>query len=182
MESPDAVAGAAGYNRRDEHIAKVYAFYLNALKESSALDFDDLLLKTVELFESSERVRTKYSTQFKFVMVDEYQDTNRPQYLLITRLAGKHRNLCVVGDPDQSIYKWRGADLRNILDFEQDFGEAKIVKLERNYRSTQIILDAELMKHLFPISRASLKPMTGRQFCLIIKAMVEPIRRADDRL
>jgi len=142
METPDAVAGAAGYNRRDEHIAKVYQFYLNALKESSALDFDDLLLKTVELFEGSERVRTKYSTQFKFVMVDEYQDTNRPQYLLIRRLAEAHRNLCVVGDPDQSIYKWRGADLRNILDFEQDFPESVIVKLERNYRSTQIILDA----------------------------------------
>jgi DNA helicase II / ATP-dependent DNA helicase PcrA len=142
MEGPDAVEANAGWNRRDEHIAKVYAYYLNALKESNALDFDDLLLRTVELFEQSERVRTKYAEQFKFVMVDEYQDTNRPQYLLITRLAGLHRNLCVVGDPDQSIYKWRGADLRNILDFEQDFGEAKIVKLERNYRSTQIILDA----------------------------------------
>jgi len=142
MEGPEAVEANAGWNRRDEHIAKIYAYYLNALKESNALDFDDLLLRTVELFEQSERVRTKYAEQFKFVMVDEYQDTNRPQYLLITRLAGMHRNLCVVGDPDQSIYKWRGADLRNILDFEQDFGEAKIVKLERNYRSTQIILDA----------------------------------------
>jgi DNA helicase-2/ATP-dependent DNA helicase PcrA len=142
MEAPDAVEANAGWNRRDEHIAKIYAYYLNSLKESNALDFDDLLLKTVELFEQSERVRTKYAEQFRFVMVDEYQDTNRPQYLLISRLAGLHRNLCVVGDPDQSIYKWRGADLRNILDFEQDFGEAKIVKLERNYRSTQIILDA----------------------------------------
>src|SRR4051812_33449960 len=142
METPDDVSGAAGFNRRDEHIAKVYAFYLKTLKESNALDFDDLLLKTVDLFEESERVRTKYSSQFRFVMVDEYQDTNRPQYLLIRRLAEAHRNLCVVGDPDQSIYKWRGADLRNILDFEQDFPEARIVKLERNYRSTQIILDA----------------------------------------
>jgi len=142
METPDDVAGAAGWNRRDEHIAKVYGFYLNALKESNALDFDDLLLKTVDLFEQSERVRAKYSTQFRYVMVDEYQDTNRPQYLLIRRLAEVHRNLCVVGDPDQSIYKWRGADLRNILDFERDFPEAVTVKLERNYRSTQIILDA----------------------------------------
>ncbi len=142
METPDDMAAAASWNRRDEQIAKVYGFYLNALKDSNALDFDDLLLKTVELFESSEKVRVKYATQFKFVMVDEYQDTNRPQYLLIKRLAEVHRNLCVVGDPDQSIYKWRGADLRNILDFEQDFPEAVIVKLERNYRSTQIILDA----------------------------------------
>jgi DNA helicase-2/ATP-dependent DNA helicase PcrA len=142
MEGPDAVAGAAGFNRRDEQIAKVYSHYLNALRESNALDFDDLLLKTVELFEQSERVRTKYATQFRFVMVDEYQDTNRPQYLLIRRLSEIHRNLCVVGDPDQSIYKWRGADLRNIVDFEHDYPEAVIVKLERNYRSTQIILDA----------------------------------------
>jgi DNA helicase-2/ATP-dependent DNA helicase PcrA len=142
MEGPDEVAGAAGWNRRDEQIAKVYAHYLATLKASNALDFDDLLLKTVDIFEQSERVRTKYATQFRFVMVDEYQDTNRPQYILIRRLAEIHRNLCVVGDPDQSIYKWRGADLRNILDFETDFPEATIVKLERNYRSTQIILDA----------------------------------------
>ena len=142
MESPDVMADAAAWNRRDEQIAKVYAYYLQTLKDANALDFDDLLLKTVDLFEQSERVREKYAQQFRFVMVDEYQDTNRPQYLLIRRLAEIHRNLCVVGDPDQSIYKWRGADLRNILDFENDFGEATIVKLERNYRSTQIILDA----------------------------------------
>jgi ATP-dependent DNA helicase UvrD/PcrA len=142
MEGPDQIAASAGWNQREEKIAQIYAYYLTALKEASALDFDDLLLKTVDLFEQSERVRTKYADQFRFVMVDEYQDTNRPQYLLIRRLAGTHRNLCVVGDPDQSIYKWRGADLRNILDFESDFPESKIVKLERNYRSTQIILDA----------------------------------------
>src|SRR4051794_33756516 len=142
MESPEQMANSAGWNRRDEQISKVYAHYLNVLKECNALDFDDLLLKTVDVFEQSERVRTKYAEQFKYVMVDEYQDTNRPQYLLIRRLAEIHRNLCVVGDPDQSIYKWRGADLRNILDFEQDFGDAKIIKLERNYRSTQVILDA----------------------------------------
>src|SRR3954463_13579461 len=142
MESPEAMAASAGWNRRDENISKIYARYLTALKEASALDFDDLLLRTVDLFEQSTAVRAKYSGQFRFVMVDEYQDTNRPQYLLIRRLAEVHRNLCVVGDPDQSIYKWRGADLRNILDFEHDFPEATIVKLERNYRSTQIILDA----------------------------------------
>src|SRR5881628_540401 len=142
MEGPDALDATGGWNKRDEEIAKVYAYYLKALKECNALDFDDLLLKTVDLFEQSERVRAKYAEQFRFVMVDEYQDTNRPQYLLIRRLAEAHRNLCVVGDPDQSIYKWRGADLRNILDFERDFPETCIVKLERNYRSTQIILDA----------------------------------------
>jgi DNA helicase-2/ATP-dependent DNA helicase PcrA len=142
MESPDAMAASASWNRRDEQIAKIYAHYLRALKDSSALDFDDLLLRTVDLFETAPAVRAKYAEQFRFVMVDEYQDTNRPQYLLIRRLAEVHRNLCVVGDPDQSIYKWRGADLRNILDFEQDFPEAKIVKLEQNYRSTQVILDA----------------------------------------
>ncbi|PYR44965.1 MAG: ATP-dependent DNA helicase PcrA, partial [Acidobacteria bacterium] len=142
MEDPSVIAASASWNQKDAQVAKVYDYYLKALRESNALDFDDLLLKTVDLFEQSERVRAKYAEQFRFVMVDEYQDTNRPQYLLIRRLAEVHRNLCVVGDPDQSIYKWRGADLRNILDFERDFPEANIVKLERNYRSTQIILDA----------------------------------------
>ncbi|MGE3178544.1 MAG: ATP-dependent helicase, partial [Vicinamibacterales bacterium] len=117
METPEQMAGSAGWNRRDEQIARIYAHYVAALKEASALDFDDLLLKTVELFEQSASVRAKYAGQFRFIMVDEYQDTNRPQYLLIQRLSEVHRNLCVVGDPDQSIYKWRGADLRNILDF-----------------------------------------------------------------
>jgi DNA helicase II / ATP-dependent DNA helicase PcrA len=145
MEGPEAVAASSGWTRpgsRDDDIAKLYTFYLRALAESSALDFDDLLLKAVELFEEAPAVRAKYAEQFRFVMVDEYQDTNRPQYLLIRRLAEAHRNLAVVGDPDQSIYKWRGADLRNLLDFERDFPEAVTVKLERNYRSTQIILDA----------------------------------------
>ncbi|MGE3957850.1 MAG: ATP-dependent helicase [Vicinamibacterales bacterium] len=142
METPEQMSASAGWNRRDEHIARVYARYIAVLKEASALDFDDLLLKTVDLFEQSVPVRQKYAEQFRFVMVDEYQDTNRPQYLLIRRLSETYRNLCVVGDPDQSIYKWRGADLRNILDFEHDYPEATVVKLERNYRSTQVILDA----------------------------------------
>src|SRR4051812_29775271 len=140
MEGPDSLRGQ--WNLRDEQIAKVFEKYLIALKDSNALDFDDLLLKTVELFEASEQTRNFYSNKFRYVMVDEYQDTNRPQYMLIKRLAEAHRNLAVVGDPDQSIYKWRGADLRNILDFEHDFGEAHTVRLEQNYRSTQIILDA----------------------------------------
>jgi len=138
METPDAV-GDGGY--RDEQFAKIYEGYVDALARANALDFDDLLLKTVELFENA-TVRAKYQRQFRYVMVDEYQDTNRPQYLLIKHLVGDRHNLAVVGDPDQSIYKWRGADLRNILDFEHDFPEAATVRLERNYRSTQNILDA----------------------------------------
>jgi DNA helicase II / ATP-dependent DNA helicase PcrA len=141
MEGPETFT-ANSWNPRDEQIGKLYTIYVRRLKDANALDFDDLLLKTVELFDKSESARARYSEKFRYVMVDEYQDTNRPQYLLIQQLAGKHRNLCVVGDPDQSIYKWRGADLRNILDFEHDFPEAMIVRLERNYRSTQIILDA----------------------------------------
>jgi DNA helicase-2/ATP-dependent DNA helicase PcrA len=140
MEGPEVFESS--WNPRDQHLGKLYAMYTKALKDARALDFDDLLLYTVELVEKSESVRKKYSEQFRYIMVDEYQDTNRPQYLLIQRLASAHRNLAVVGDPDQSIYKWRGADLRNILDFEHDFPEALVVRLERNYRSTQVILDA----------------------------------------
>ena len=140
MQDADAVRGT-GAGFRDEQIARVYERYTRALRAANALDFDDLLLKAVALFESSESARTRYADQFRYVMVDEYQDTNRPQYLLIRHLAA-HRNLCVVGDPDQSIYKWRGADVRNILDFEEDFPDTTTVVLERNYRSSQVILDA----------------------------------------
>jgi DNA helicase-2/ATP-dependent DNA helicase PcrA len=133
---------SAGWSQRGEQLAKVYEKYIEGLRDNGALDFDDLLLKAVELLDKAGHVRERYAEKFRFVMVDEYQDTNRPQYHLIQRLAERHRNLCVVGDPDQSIYRWRGADLRNILDFEHDFPEAKIVKLEQNYRSTQVILDA----------------------------------------
>jgi DNA helicase-2/ATP-dependent DNA helicase PcrA len=141
MEGPEVFA-ANSWSPREQQIGAVYERYLRTLRDANALDFDDLLLKTVELFERTEPVRLRYAEKFRYLMVDEYQDTNRPQYLLVQRLASRYRNICVVGDPDQSIYKWRGADLRNILDFEQDFSEAKIVRLERNYRSTQIILDA----------------------------------------
>ncbi|HEY7450852.1 MAG TPA: UvrD-helicase domain-containing protein [Vicinamibacterales bacterium] len=145
MEGVDAIrdsAWRASGSLRGEQLVKVYDRYTAALRASNALDFDDLLLKTVELFETVTSVRERYADRFRFVMVDEYQDTNRPQYLLIRRLSERYRNLCVVGDPDQSIYKWRGADLRNILDFEQDFSDAVVVRLEQNYRSTQTILDA----------------------------------------
>ncbi|MBI3263379.1 MAG: UvrD-helicase domain-containing protein [Acidobacteria bacterium] len=140
MEGPESFTES--WNPRGELTAKIYQRYGQLLCEAHALDFDDLLLRTVELFETSASVRARYSQRFRYAMVDEYQDTNRPQYLLVRRLAEAHRNLCVVGDPDQSIYKWRGADLRNILDFEHDFPEARIVRLEQNYRSTQVILDA----------------------------------------
>ena len=141
MEGPEVFENSS-WNPREQQIGKLYTAYVQALRDANALDFDDLLLRTVELFEKSEQTRERYSTKFRYLMVDEYQDTNRPQYLLVRRLASKHRNICVVGDPDQSIYKWRGADLKNILDFEHDFPEAVTVRLERNYRSTQVILDA----------------------------------------
>ena len=141
MESAAALRRAAlGYG--EEQLARVYERYEEVLARSGAVDFDDLLLKTVELFDTVADVCRSYSERFRFVMVDEYQDTNRPQYRLVRHLASTHRNVCVVGDPDQSIYQWRGADLRNILDFEADFPDATVVRLERNYRSTQVILDA----------------------------------------
>ena len=140
MEGPESFENT--WNARDREIGKLYAGYIKALRDASALDFDDLLLATVELFEKNPSVRERYAHRFRYVMVDEYQDTNRPQYLLIKHVAGRHRNLAVVGDPDQSIYKWRGADLRNIMDFETDFSDATIVRLEQNYRSTEVILDA----------------------------------------
>ncbi len=140
MQGPEAFP-AVGYNPIERKLGAIYEGYRRALRESNALDFDDLLLRTVDLFEREE-VRGRYARRFRFLLVDEYQDTNRPQYLLLRRMAEASRNICVVGDPDQSIYKWRGADLRNILDFETDYPDARVVKLERNYRSTQVILDA----------------------------------------
>ena len=141
MVDPESLRGES-WSARGEMAATVYQRYQRALTEANALDFDDLLLRTVELFATAKRVKQRYGEQFRFIMVDEYQDTNQPQYLLIRHLADHHHNLCVVGDPDQSIYKWRGADLRNIIDFEQDFSEATVIRLEQNYRSTQVILDA----------------------------------------
>ncbi len=129
-------------NLHERTIAKLAVRYEERLRKVGALDFDDLLLKAVELFERSPEVLARYQDRWRYLHVDEYQDTNRPQYLWIRALAAKHRNLAVVGDDDQSIYRWRGADIRNILDFERDYPDATVVKLERNYRSTQLILDA----------------------------------------
>jgi DNA helicase-2/ATP-dependent DNA helicase PcrA len=126
----------------EEVVAKVYALYQARLKENNGLDFDDIIMFTVQLFKNFPAVLEKYQNQFQYIMVDEYQDTNRAQYLLINLLAGKHRNLCVVGDDWQSIYKFRGADIKNILNFEKDYAEAKVIHLEQNYRSSQVILDA----------------------------------------
>ncbi len=123
-------------------VAKVYAEYERELKKCNALDFDDLLLKTVELFKAWPDILDSYQERFKYIMVDEYQDTNTVQFEFIRLLASKYRNICVVGDDDQSIYKFRGANIRNILDFEKVYPDAKVVKLEQNYRSTQNILDA----------------------------------------
>jgi DNA helicase-2/ATP-dependent DNA helicase PcrA len=125
-----------------ENVAEVYNLYQRRLYENNAMDFDDLIMQTVALLEVFPEVRERYQTRFKYIHVDEYQDTNHAQYRLVNILAAAHRNLCVVGDDDQSVYSWRGADIRNILDFERDYPEAKVVKLERNYRSTQTILDA----------------------------------------
>ena len=123
-------------------IADVYALYQDRLKRNSALDFDDLISKTVELFREHEDVLDFYRNRFRYIMVDEYQDTSRAQYELVRLLAQGHQNICVVGDDDQSIYGWRGADIRNILEFERDYDDVHVIKLEQNYRSTQIILDA----------------------------------------
>jgi DNA helicase-2/ATP-dependent DNA helicase PcrA len=126
----------------EEQVAKVYPIYQRKLEECNALDFDDLLWKTTVLFDKFPEIKEDYGDRFLHVLVDEYQDTNHAQYVLVKQMAEKHRNLCVVGDDDQSIYGWRGADIHNILDFEKDFPEAKVVKLEENYRSTKKILDA----------------------------------------
>jgi len=125
-----------------EKVAHIFEEYRKELRKANALDFDDLLLETVRLLKSSATVRERYQRRYEYLMIDEYQDTNRPQYELIKLLAGTRHNLCVVGDEDQSIYSWRGADIRNILEFEKDFPEARIIRLEQNYRSTQAILEA----------------------------------------
>lgn len=142
MVLPDEFELNAGGDFGQQKIAKVYREYEAQLKSNNALDFDDLLVKTVQLLETQPDVLEYYQERFRYIMVDEYQDTNTVQFRLISLLAGKYKNLCVVGDDDQSIYKFRGANIRNILDFEHEFPDAHVIKLEQNYRSTGNILDA----------------------------------------
>lgn len=125
-----------------EKNVEIYSIYQDKLVQNNAVDFDDIIMLTVNLLEQDQEVLEKYQNRFRYIFVDEYQDTNHAQYKLIKLLAAKYRNICVVGDDDQSIYRWRGADIQNILNFEKDYPEAKVVKLEQNYRSTQVILDA----------------------------------------
>lgn len=143
----NALQDAAAFARQagdfyEQKVADIYSRYEQKLQLNNALDFDDLLMLSIKLLQENKEVREKYQDRFDYLLVDEYQDTNHVQYLLTKILAEKHRNICVVGDADQSIYGWRGADIQNILDFEKDYPDAKVIKLEQNYRSTQIILDA----------------------------------------
>ncbi|MDI3518237.1 MAG: ATP-dependent helicase UvrD/PcrA [Caldanaerobacter sp.] len=142
MVYPDDYIDFFGDTYRNRKIKEIYKLYQHKLKKINALDFDDIIIKTIELFKENPEILEFYQRKFRYIMVDEYQDTNTPQYYFVNLLAQRHRNLCVVGDDDQSIYGWRGADVRNILNFEKDYPEAKVIKLEQNYRSTKIILEA----------------------------------------
>jgi DNA helicase-2/ATP-dependent DNA helicase PcrA len=160
MLSPADVEQAAR-TPREERLASLYRLYEEKLQAAGALDFDDLLLRVVRLLETQPEALRWYRTVWAHVLVDEYQDTNRAQYRIVQLLTEEHRNLCVVGDPDQSVYRWRGADLRNILDFEKDYPDCRVVALEQNYRSTKRILD--IASAVIPLARTSGSgPRTGR--------------------
>ena len=146
-----------------ERIAHIFKGYQAELRKNNAMDFDDLLLEAVRLLKVSREVRERYQRRYRYLLVDEYQDTNRPQYELMKLLAGEQKNVCAVGDEDQSIYSWRGADIRNILEFEKDFPNARIIRLEQNYRSTQIILEAAGAVVANNIRRKGKKLWTDRQ-------------------
>ncbi len=160
---PNDYISEFGNDFRNKKISELYRMYQDKLKNNNALDFDDLIMKTVQLFQTNPMVLHYYQNRFKYILVDEFQDTNMAQYTLISLLAGAHNNLCVVGDDDQSIYGWRGADIRNILGFEKDFPETMVVKLEQNYRSTKSILDAANIVVANNIDRKSKKLWTDNQ-------------------
>jgi len=149
LKSPQDYAREVQGQYREEKIAQIYSLYEKKLKRNNALDFDDLLNKTLELFYLHPDVLDYYRSKFHYILVDEYQDTNFAQYMLVKLLSDRHKNICVVGDDDQSIYRWRGADIRNILEFEKDFPNTRVIKLEENYRSYQNILDAanQVIRH-----------------------------------
>jgi DNA helicase II / ATP-dependent DNA helicase PcrA len=149
LKTPEMFKRENEGNYRENKIADVFVLYQKKLKNNNALDFDDIINKTVQLFLENKDVLEFYQRKFKYVMVDEYQDTNKAQYELVRLLSSAHKNICVVGDDDQCIYEWRGADIRNILDFEKDYPEAKVIKLEQNYRSKGNILKAanDVIKH-----------------------------------
>ena len=140
--SPEDVLREANGDYRQEVVGKVYSYYQKRLKAANALDFDDIIIFTVKIFQQYPDVLEKYRNRFRYIMVDEYQDTNNSQFLLVSLLAGGHQNICVVGDDDQSIYKFRGATIENILNFENQYRDTKVIRLEQNYRCTQTILDA----------------------------------------
>ena len=142
LQTPEMFAAQSGGEFFRGKIAEVYKRYEKMMQEANALDFDDIIMKTVQLLQNHDDVRTYYQNKFRYVMVDEYQDTNHAQYVLISLLAGGYQNICVVGDDDQSIYKFRGATITNILEFEKQFRNAEIIRLEQNYRSTDVILNA----------------------------------------
>ena len=149
--TPEEFLLNAGGDFREKKTGEIYKEYQKQLKKNNALDFDDLIVKTVELFQNNPQILDYYQERFRYIMVDEYQDTNMAQFKLVSLLASKYRNLCVVGDDDQSIYRFRGADIQNILSFENTFPGTMVIKLEQNYRSTQNILDAanEVIRHNF---------------------------------
>ena len=149
--TPEEFLLNAGGDFREKKAGEIYKEYQKQLKKNNALDFDDLIVKTVELFQNNPQILDYYQERFRYIMVDEYQDTNMAQFKLVSLLASKYRNLCVVGDDDQSIYRFRGADIQNILSFENTFPGTMVIKLEQNYRSTQNILDAanEVIRHNF---------------------------------
>ena len=153
----------ASKDPNSERIAHIFKGYQAELRKNNALDFDDLLLEAVRLLKVSSEARVRYQRRYRYLLVDEYQDTNRPQYELMKLLAGEQKNVCAVGDEDQSIYSWRGADIRNILEFEKDFPNAHIVRLEQNYRSTQVILEAAGAVVANNIRRKGKKLWTDRQ-------------------
>jgi len=142
MILPDEFAKHMAKTTIDRKIADIYREYNIRLKENNSMDFDDLLLKPIQLFNTHLRILQKYRKQFKFILVDEFQDTNRAQYEILKLLTTSRVKICVVGDDAQSIYGWRGADIKNMLDFEKDFPKAKVFRLEQNYRSTKHILSA----------------------------------------